>query len=180
VALPCLDMSQPSSGPSAVVTKAPWWGGYIDEDGTVRAVAIDVEMVSIPRGGDFEQVIDKRHGKETFIDLRNQKKMSYKEMGGMVHICRFGGQTLLSPKIKHSSGSFLANCFTMTINGIRYNDLEDRTNLEDVRRDVEKILKNNVAIRNKHQFRFECPWPSRCRLFRRCFALTFRGNTKVK
>jgi DNA polymerase III epsilon subunit-like protein len=34
----------------------------------------------------------------------------------------------------------------MAINGIRYNDLEDGTNLEDVRRDVEKILNNNVVI----------------------------------
>jgi hypothetical protein len=72
--------------------------------------------------------------------------MSYKQVAGIVHICGFDGQTLLSQKIKHSSGSFLVNRFTMAINGIRYNHLEDGTNLEDVRRDVEKILKNNVVI----------------------------------
>jgi hypothetical protein len=112
VPLPSLDVSQPSPGPSAVVTKAPWWDGYINEDGTVRAVAIDVEMVSIPRGEDHEQVIDKRHGKQIFIDFRSQKKMSYKQVAGIVHICGFEGQTLLSQKIKHSSGSVLVNRFT--------------------------------------------------------------------
>jgi hypothetical protein len=97
-------------------------------------------------GEDYEQVIDKRHGKEIFIDFRSQKKMSEKQVAGIVHICGFQGHTLLSQKIKHSSGSFVVNRFTMTINGIRYNDLEDGTNLEDVRSDVEKILKNNVVI----------------------------------
>jgi DNA polymerase III alpha subunit (gram-positive type) len=49
-------------------------------------------------------------------------------------------------KVKHNAGSYLVNRYTLGINGIRYNDLEDGVPLEYIKAQLEKIFKDNIVV----------------------------------